>query len=140
MNQIDQPSELLKKQYVRAQESFEALPPKVRTALLYSVYGPLLNENRRRVMSMWIDEDYSLAEIAQQIEISRQGVYDSIRRSEGILHRSEEKLCVVRRMLVQQMLMRECEEDLSGACCEKVQQTFAAVRRLWEENPWPLKD
>jgi predicted DNA-binding protein YlxM (UPF0122 family) len=117
-----------------------ALPRKVRLALLYGVYGPLLNENRRRVLSMWIDEDYSLAEIAQEVSISRQGVYDSIKRSEQILHRSEQQLCVVRRMLAQEMLMRRCEEAPQADCAGCMHQTFAAIRRLWEENPWPLKD
>lgn len=136
MERIDDRRDLLHSDCSHADEYLNELPRKVRMALLYGVYGPLLNENRRRVLSMWIDEDYSLAEIAQEIEISRQGVYDSIKRSEQILRRSEEQLGVVRRMLVQEALMRACEtDDLSP----KMRDTFAAIRRLWEDNPWPLK-
>ncbi len=124
--------------FSRMDEYLDALPRKVRVGLLYGVYGGLLNENRRRVLAMWLDEDYSLAEIAAEENISRQGVYDSVKKSEQILSQTEQQLGVVRRMLIQDSIMRACERAVELP--EEVSQAFDAMRQLWEDNPWPLKD
>ena len=125
-------------EFSRMDEYLDALPRKVRVGLLYGVYGGLLNENRRRVLAMWLDEDYSLAEIAAEENISRQGVYDSVKKSEQILSQTEQQLGVVRRMLIQDSIMRSCERAVDLP--EEVSQAFDAMRQLWEDNPWPLKD
>jgi len=125
-------------EFSKMDKYMEALPRKVRVGLLYGVYGGLLNENRRRVLAMWLDEDYSLAEIAQEENISRQGVYDSVKKSEQILSQTEQQLGVVRRMLIQDSIMRACERAVELP--EEVSQAFDAMRQLWEDNPWPLKD
>ena len=125
-------------EFSKMDEYLEALPRKVRVGLLFGVYGGLLNENRRRVLAMWLDEDYSLAEIAQEENISRQGVYDSVKKSEQILSQTEQQLGVVRRMLIQDSIMRACEHETELPA--SVTQAFDAMRQLWEDNPWPLKD
>jgi predicted DNA-binding protein YlxM (UPF0122 family) len=59
---------------------------------LLDFYGELLSERRRSVMDMYYNEDFSLAEIAEQIGISRQGVRDIIKKTEEELLFFEEKL------------------------------------------------
>jgi len=59
---------------------------------LLDFYGDLLSERKRSVMSMYYNEDLSLAEIASEIGISRQGVRDLIKKSEDDLFEYEEKL------------------------------------------------
>ena len=49
---------------------------------LLDFYGDLLAERRRELMSLYYNEDYSLAEIAAEVGISRQGVRDAIKRGE----------------------------------------------------------
>ncbi|WP_225744010.1 putative DNA-binding protein [Marinilactibacillus sp. Marseille-P9653] len=62
---------------------------------LFSFYGPLLTKKQQEYMQLYYGEDYSLGEIAEDFEISRQAVYDNVRRSETILLDYEAKLHLV---------------------------------------------
>lgn len=61
-------------------------------SILLDLYGELLTEKQRDVLELYYNDDLSLAEIAQQYEISRQGVHDSIKRGEEALMKFEEIL------------------------------------------------
>ena len=61
-------------------------------AVLLDYYGELLTEKQRDFISLYYDEDLSLAEIAENEGITRQGVRDSIKRAEALLFEMEEKL------------------------------------------------
>ncbi len=65
---------------------------------LLDFYGELLSDRKRTVMDMYFNEDLSLAEIAEQIGISRQGVRDIIKKSEEDLHFYEEKLGLAKKL------------------------------------------
>lgn len=60
--------------------------------VLLDFYGSLLHERQRQVVDYYYNEDYSLAEIAELVGMTRQGVRDSIKRGEAILCETEEKL------------------------------------------------
>ncbi|MGN0634350.1 MAG: YlxM family DNA-binding protein [Oscillospiraceae bacterium] len=53
--------------------------------VLFDLYGGLLTERQYEMMSMYYNDDLSLSEIAEQFQISRQGVHDAIKRSEESL-------------------------------------------------------
>ena len=59
---------------------------------LMDFYGPLLTEHRREVMRLYCEEDLSLAEIAEQLSITRQGVSDALKKARAQLEDYEEKL------------------------------------------------
>ena len=65
---------------------------------LLDFYGELLPERKRSVMDMYYNEDFSLAEIAGEIGISRQGVRDIIKKSEDELLFYEEKLGLAKKL------------------------------------------
>ena len=65
--------------------------------ILLDVYGQLLTEKQRFAIDLYYNEDLSLAEIADEIDISRQGVRDSIKQGERHLIEYEETLGLVRR-------------------------------------------
>ena len=52
---------------------------------LLDIYGELLTEKQYEMLDLYYNGDLSLAEIAQQHGISRQGVHDSIKRGEELL-------------------------------------------------------
>lgn len=60
--------------------------------LLLDFYGDILPERRRTVMDYYYNDDMSLAEIADEIGISRQGVREQIKKAEEELTFYEEKL------------------------------------------------
>ncbi len=71
----------------------------VKQALLYDFYGELLTEHQKSIYEDFVLNDYSLSEIGEARHISRQGVYDIVRRCEKQLNGYEEKLHLVRKFL-----------------------------------------
>jgi len=68
-----------------------------RVNLLYDFYGPLLTERQRRFMELHYQQDLSLGEIAATSGVTRQAVYDTLRRAEAALEEYEAKLGLVQR-------------------------------------------
>ena len=66
---------------------------------LLDFYGPLLTEHRRELMQMYCEEDMSLAEIADQLQITRQGVSDAVNKAKRQLNDYEAKLGLVARYI-----------------------------------------
>ena len=65
--------------------------------MLYDFYGELLPKKQRAVFGLYYEDNYSLSEIGDQIGITRQGVYDFLRRGEARLNEFEAKLGLIRR-------------------------------------------
>lgn len=61
-------------------------------SLLLDFYGDILTEKQRDVVALYYNEDLSLAEIAENEGITRQGVRDAIKRAEFQMLELEEKL------------------------------------------------
>ncbi|AUJ30074.1 MAG: putative DNA-binding protein [Liquorilactobacillus hordei] len=59
---------------------------------LFEFYEPLLTSKQMEYIALYYRDDYSLGEIAENYQISRQAVYDNIRRTETILESYEKKL------------------------------------------------
>ena len=70
----------------------------LRISYLLDFYGDVLTERKKEVLDMYYNEDLSLAEIAEQIGISRQGVRDLIKKAEDELLFLEEKLGLAKKM------------------------------------------
>lgn len=64
---------------------------------LLDFYGMLLTDKQRETVEYYYNDDLSLGEIAENLNISRQGVRDSIKRSEAILFEAEEKLGLMKK-------------------------------------------
>lgn len=72
----------------------------LRQALLYDFYGELLTEHQKSIYEDFVLNDYSLSEIGEDRKISRQGVYDIIKRCDKLLNGYEEKLHLVQKFLM----------------------------------------
>ncbi len=60
--------------------------------LLLDFYGDILSSRQFEMLDMYYNEDFSLAEIAEKYDISRQGVRSVLKKGETILTEMEEKL------------------------------------------------
>ena len=95
-------------------------------ALLFDFYGELLTEKQRLLYDLHYNQDYSLAEIAAEEGISRQGVHDSIARAEGLLKHYEEKIgCLARAAQVHDAL-----EEIAAAAAALRASDDGTVRSL----------
>ena len=81
--------------------------------LLFDYYGELLTERQRMCFDLYHNQDLSLAEIAQELQVSRQGVYDNLSRAEATLRNMEEKTGCVRRNLLNRRSLRTIQEAAS---------------------------
>ncbi|MDE1548037.1 putative DNA-binding protein [Jeotgalibaca caeni] len=77
---------------------------------LFEFYDVLLTDKQQGYLSLYYGDDYSLGEIAEEFEVSRQAVYDNIKRTEKILIGYEEKLHLVENFL----LRKEVYDQLKG--------------------------
>ena len=84
------------------------------TSLLFDFYGNLLTENQRNVMSLYYNEDFSLAEIAETNKVSRQAVHISLKNAEKSLNEYENKLGLLKRWVKNLKIIDEIHSDLSS--------------------------
>ena len=75
--------------------------------LLFDYYGDLLTERQRSCVDMRYNQDLSLSEIAEELGVSRQGVYDNLSRAEALLRNMEEKTGCVQRAMKTRKAVRE---------------------------------
>ena len=79
--------------------------------LLMDLYGQVLSERKRELLDYYYNEDYSLAEIAEITGISRQGIRESVKKSEAELRALDDSLHLVQRtQLLEEKLARVREE------------------------------
>ena len=71
-------------------------------AKLYDFYGGLLTGKQRECLHLHIAEDFSLAEIGEELGITRQAAHDNIRRAERALAEMEETLGLLARQQEQE--------------------------------------
>ena len=104
-----------------------------RMALLFDFYGDVLTDRQKEFYDLYYNEDLSLAEIAENYGITRQGVRDVIVRAEAILSELEDKTGLIRRFHAMRsqldqviktadQLLEHCtqynDERLNGLVCQ----------------------
>ena len=94
-------------------------------SVLLDHYGAMLTEKQREVIDLYYNDDLSLAEIAEQEGITRQGVRDNIKRAEAQLIEMEETLHSAARF----KRMMETFEEIDQALAE-MEKEYSSLRRL----------
>ena len=120
-----------------------------RMTMLYDFYGELLTERQKEFFDLYYNEDLSLAEIAENAGISRQGVRDVIVRAEGIMQEVEDKTGLIRRFEalrphldaiqsaaeeIQTINYRLYEDAHLGELAQRIQTEAAALAEALGEN------
>lgn len=81
-------------------------------SMLLDFYGQLLTASQYKCMDMHYNNDMSLAEIAEELNISRQGVHDFINRGKATLVDLESKLGMVARFRDMKKQLEQLQDDL----------------------------
>ncbi|ASF39437.1 hypothetical protein CEH05_09985 [Halobacillus halophilus] len=84
-----------------------------RVNYLFDFYQSLLTPKQRNYMELYFLEDYSLGEISETFDVSRQAVYDNIRRTEAMLEEYEKKLLLYEKFSKRQQILKEMEGEVN---------------------------
>lgn len=74
----------------------------IKMSILCQIYGKLLTEKQYQVLDDYYNNDLSLSEIAENLNITRQAVRDNIKKGENKLFEYEEKLDVMKKTIEQE--------------------------------------
>ena len=105
----------------------------VEMLLLFDYYGDMLTERQRMCLDLRYNQDLSLAEIAEELGVSRQGVHDNITRAEAHLAKMEAKTGCVRRNLQSRQAMQailDVAKDLEQYPDEKIRDAIAKITAI----------
>ena len=83
--------------------------------LLYDLYGGLLTPKQQNIFDLYYQNDYSIGEIAEELEISRQAVFDALKRSESILKDYEQKLALAAKEIYRKSIVQQMQVKLKAA-------------------------
>ena len=83
-------------------------------SLLYDFYGELLTKRQQQIYESVVLEDYSLSEVAEELNISRQGVHDMIKRCNHTLEEYESRLHLVEKFLYIRKQVQKIKELAVG--------------------------
>ena len=112
----------------------EDLKKKTDLAFLAAFYGGLLTENQRRVISLHCEEDLSLAEIAEEMGVSRQSVHESLNRASAKLSEMESALGVAERFRRMEGGLTEALSALRGGEYTRAERVLEDLLRLDQEE------
>ncbi len=102
-------------------------------AMLYDFYGELLTEHQKEIYELFVLDDYSLGEIAQEKGISRQGVHDLIKRCNKTLEGYEEKLHLVQKFLSVKEKVHRIDELLLTSETSPEDPAIVKIRKIADE-------
>lgn len=100
-------------------------------SILYDFYGELLPERQQEMFRLYHEDNYSLAEIASEYDMSRQGVHEAVKRSEEKLLTYEKKLGLVRKFLNTEVALGRIEADIKNLL-EEHSENPSLCKRLHE--------
>ena len=104
-----------------------------RMNFLFDFYQALLTDKQRSYMELYYLDDHSLGEIAESYEVSRQAVYDNIRRTEAMLEEYEEKLNLLSKFQERQALLETLEKAIQEDNSSK-EEMLALIEQLKESD------
>lgn len=102
-----------------------------RMNFLFDFYQPLLTEKQRSYMEYYYLDDLSLGEIAEEYEVSRQAVYDNIRRTGAMLEDYENKLRLFEKFQHRQKIAAEMAEKVKAGNADSAE-LLTLIDRLKE--------
>ena len=105
----------------------------IEVSMLWQIYGKLLTEKQYNVLNDYYNNDLSLSEIAENYNISRQGVRDIIMKGERKLFEYEEKLAIMKKSKMQeeqiQIILSQLSEIKDSSSDKKIEKILNEVQK-----------
>lgn len=108
-------------------------------SLLLDIYKPMLTEKQQLAMELYVNEDYSLSEIAMHMGASRQAVQDTLKRAQAHLIELENRLQMLHKFTVTQEAITALQTQVEMLRAtekqkELMQKEFLRISAVWEET------
>jgi len=102
--------------------------------LLFDFYGQLLTDRQKDFMELYYAHNLSMGEIADEFNVTRQAVYDTLKRAEQILYQYEEKLGLVARFKSERNKLSDAAAllDESGSVDGKIRRAREIIEEILE--------
>jgi hypothetical protein len=124
-----------------ADKSEDFLKSRIEMSLLYDIYGGLLTDKQRKAFELHEMSDWSLSEVADAIEVSRQGVFELLQRARKRLVEIEEVVGFKRTLLALEeyknnleKLLDQHEKELSEEFKSKMSELFSELRKIGDQD------
>ncbi|WP_053219694.1 putative DNA-binding protein [Virgibacillus senegalensis] len=101
-----------------------------RINFLFDFYQELLTPKQRNYMELYYLEDYSLGEISETFDVSRQAVYDNIRRTEAMLEAYEDKLHLYKKFTARTDLLEQMGRALKENQTSTLRELVDSLKEL----------
>ncbi|MBO5453806.1 MAG: hypothetical protein J6A69_07580 [Clostridia bacterium] len=92
-------------------------------SVLFEYYGKMLTKRQYDVCDMYLNQNLSLSEVSENLGITRQGVRDSLIKSENILINFEEKLGIMKKNENLSEIVIRIQELIDKSCIEESHKT-----------------
>jgi predicted DNA-binding protein YlxM (UPF0122 family) len=121
------------------EQGSDKLVEKVRTGELLSIYGGLLSDKQGEILRMYCDEDLGFSEIAEELGVTRQAVYDATRQGRATLEKFEEHLRLLEsrpadREKPDSMVPEEKSEPVVSESAARIRELFHAIEKTASED------
>lgn len=97
------------------------------SSILFDFYGELLPQKQREIFRLYYEDNYSLAEIAAEYKMTRQGVHEAVKHAMDKLKVYEEKLGLVAKFQGTESVLLSIEQEI-----ETLLNTYETHRELCE--------
>lgn len=101
--------------------------------LLYDFYGPLLTDRQRQAHELHFEADCSLSEVAEEMSITRQGVFDLLKRTEKALEAYESRMGLLAKFQEQRNRIQEAYmvlEKLDPGTSQELSKALSILRQV----------
>ncbi|AEE96253.1 YlxM family DNA-binding protein [Mahella australiensis] len=101
--------------------------------LLLDLYGSILTDKERNMLDLHYNYDLSLAEIAEQMGVTRQAVHDNIKRGEAQLYELDSKLHLLEQHMKQKKYLDDILAQMDIMQC-RLDDMRALIKTLSDER------
>ncbi|MFW3653379.1 putative DNA-binding protein [Vagococcus fluvialis] len=102
---------------------------------LFEFYSTLLTEKQMNYIELYYGDDLSLGEISEEYGVSRQAIYDNIKRTEKLLETYEKKLHLYSNYIVREEIIEEIKNEMinSDFNNQKINELLENIQEIEEE-------
>ena len=111
----------------------EELERTTRINYLYDFYHSLLTEKQRAYVELYYLEDYTFSEIAETLDVTRQAVYDNLKRTKDLLEDYETNLELYHDFTKRQQYYQQIKEYAQDGNISRINDVINELETLEEE-------